>query len=72
MTANDIRRRFRQLMDGVVSENMRLCGTTYHINWGISLTHLQSLASEYEQDMHVIMERQCPGIAYHGIDAHAP
>ena len=56
MTANDIRRRFRQLMDGVVSENMRLCGTTYHINWGISLTHLQSLASEYEQDMHVALE----------------
>ena len=35
---------------------MRLCGTTYHINWGISLTHLQSLASEYEQDMHVALE----------------
>lgn len=55
-TANNIRRRFRTRMDGVISENMRNKGVCYHINWGISLMHLRDLASDYEQDKSVAEE----------------
>lgn len=54
--AKEIRSRFRSLMDGVVSENMRNSGAQYHINWGVSLMHIKDLAKDYEQDLHVALE----------------
>ncbi len=55
-TARDIRSRFRSLMDGVVSENMRNSGASYRINWGVSLMHIKDLAKDYEPDFHVALE----------------
>ena len=55
-TAKQIRARFRTRMDGVISQNMRLMGAQYHINWGISLMHLQDLAKDYTPDMHVALD----------------
>lgn len=49
-TANEIRRQFRLLMNGVASQSMRDKGTAYHINWGIQLPQLISLAGEYEKN----------------------
>lgn len=49
-TANDIRRAFRLLMNGVASQSMRQKGSTYHVNWGIQLPQLKEMAAQYEQD----------------------
>lgn len=54
--AREIRRSFRSLMDGVVSQNMREKGVAYHVNWGISLKHLKELSEEFEPDFHVALE----------------
>ncbi|MCM1079311.1 MAG: DNA alkylation repair protein [Bacteroidales bacterium] len=54
--AREIRSRFRSLMDGVVSENMRNIGAQYHVNWGVSLLHLKDLAKDYAPDLHVSLE----------------
>lgn len=55
-TARNIRRKFRTLMSGPTSESMRDKGLDYHVNWGISLPHLQELSKEFTQDIHVAME----------------
>ncbi|MBR4388851.1 MAG: DNA alkylation repair protein [Prevotella sp.] len=49
-TANEIRQQFRLLMNGVASQSMRDKGTAYHVNWGIQLPQLISLAAEYEKN----------------------
>ena len=54
--AKEIRSRFRSLMDGVVSENMRNSGVQYHINWGVSVMHIKDLAKDYKPDLHVALE----------------
>ena len=48
--ANDIRRQFRSLMNGVASQSMREKGTVYHINWGIQLPQLQKMAAQYQKN----------------------
>ena len=55
-TANEIRRSFRALMNGIVSQNMRSYGSEYRINWGVSLMHLREMAAEYAPDSNVAQE----------------
>ena len=50
MSAQDIRKQFRLLMNGVTAQSLREKGMDYHVNWGASLGHLRELASEYEKD----------------------
>ena len=56
MTAQDIRRQFRLLMNGVTAQSLREKGMDYHVNWGASLGHLRELASEYEKDYDTAVE----------------
>ncbi len=46
----EIKQSFRLLMNGVSSHSMREKGLDYHLNWGVSLPHLQEMASEYGKD----------------------
>lgn len=46
----EIKRSFRLYMNGVTSQSMREKGAEYHINWGVSLQHLQEMATEYGKD----------------------
>lgn len=48
--AQEIRRQFRLLMNGVTAQSLREKGMDYHVNWGASLGHLRELAGEYEKD----------------------
>ena len=52
----EIKRSFRLLMNGVASRQMRASGLDYHLNWGVTLTDLKAMASQYEQDEHLAME----------------
>lgn len=45
-----IKRSFRSMMNGPVSNSMREKGADYKINWGVSLTQLQKMADEYGKD----------------------
>ncbi len=56
MTAQDIRRQFRLLMNGVTAQSLREKGMDYHLNWGASLGHLQELAGEYGKDYDTAIE----------------
>lgn len=42
----DIKRSFRQMMDGKVAQSMRDKGMTYHLNWGATLPRLREMANE--------------------------
>lgn len=46
----EIKRSFRLLMNGPVSQSMREKGMDYKLNWGVSLPHLQEVAREYGKD----------------------
>lgn len=46
-TVKEIKRSFRLLMNGVVSQSMRQKGVDYKINWGVSLPDLQKMAQQY-------------------------
>lgn len=46
----EIKRSFRLLMNGPVSQSMREKGMNYKLNWGVSLPHLQEVAREYGKD----------------------
>ena len=46
----EIKRSFRLLMNGPVSQSMREKGMDYKLNWGVSLPHLQEMALEYGKD----------------------
>lgn len=46
----EIKQSFRLRMNGVSSHSMREKGLDYHLNWGVSLPHLQEMAAEYEKD----------------------
>lgn len=50
MSAQDIRKQFRLLMNGVTAQSQREKGMDYHVNWGASLGHLRELAGEYGKD----------------------
>lgn len=49
-TVKDIKRSFREVMNGVTAQSMRDKGTHYKINWGASLQHLREMATEYGKD----------------------
>ena len=49
-TLQDIKSRFRLMMNGVASKSMRDKGMGYKINWGIGLPELKQLAAEYGKD----------------------
>jgi 3-methyladenine DNA glycosylase AlkD len=42
----EIKRSFRQMMDGAVAQSMREKGVDYHLNWGATLPRLRSKADE--------------------------
>ncbi len=42
----DIKRSFRQMMDGAVAQSMREKGVDYHLNWGATLPRLRAKADE--------------------------
>lgn len=42
----DIKRSFRQMMDGQVAQSMRDKGMDYHLNWGATLPRLREMADE--------------------------
>ena len=46
----EIKRSFRLLMNGPVSQSMREKGMDYKLNWGVSRPHLQEMAREYGKD----------------------
>ena len=46
----EIKRSFRLLMNGPVSQSMREKGMDYKLNWGVPLPHLQEVAREYGKD----------------------
>lgn len=56
MTAQNIRRQFRLLMNGVTAQSLREKGMDYHVNWGASLGHLRELADEYQKDYDTAVE----------------
>ena len=53
--AKEIRQQFRLLMNGVTAQSLREKGQDYHVNWGASLGHLKTLASEYDKDRDTAM-----------------
>lgn len=46
----EIKRAFREVMNGVTASSMRQKGLEYKINWGASLVHLKAMANEFGQD----------------------
>ncbi len=48
--AKEIKRSFRLMMNGVVSQSMRDKGSDYHVNWGASLPMLKDKARDTGQD----------------------
>ena len=42
----EIKRSFRQMMDGAVAQSMREKGVDYHLNWGATLPRLRAKADE--------------------------
>lgn len=42
----EIKRSFRQMMDGAVAQSMRDKGVDYHLNWGATLSRLRAKADE--------------------------
>lgn len=46
----EIKRSFRLYMNGVTAQSMREKGVDYHLNWGVSLQHLQEMATQYGKD----------------------
>ena len=47
---NEIHRRFRLAMNGVVSSSMRSKGMPYKVNFGVSLPQLKQIAAQYQPD----------------------
>ena len=41
-----IKKSFRQMMDGATAQSMRKKGLDYHLNWGATLPRLQQMAAE--------------------------
>lgn len=47
----NIKRSFRLMMNGPVSQSMRSKGVDYKLNWGVPLPQLRQMATEYDKDM---------------------
>ncbi len=60
MTTEDkvrqIKQSFRMYMNGVTAQSISDKGCKYKISWGVSLQHLQEMASEYGQDSQLAIE----------------
>ena len=52
----EIKRSFRQMMDGATSASMRNKGLDYKLNWGASLVMLRNEAKEIGQDYQLAIE----------------
>ena len=46
----EIKRSFRQMMDGAVAQSMRDKGVNYKLNWGATLPRLREMADELRED----------------------
>jgi hypothetical protein len=44
----EIKQSFRLYMDGARAQSLREKGVQYHLNWGVSLGHLQEMSRDYE------------------------
>ena len=49
----EIKRSFRLMMNGPASQSMREKGVEYHLNWGVPLMELRTMAKELGQDYHL-------------------
>ena len=47
----EIKQSFRLYMNGVTAQSLRDKGVNYHLNWGVSLQHLQEMAAEIKADL---------------------
>ena len=47
----EIKQSFRLYMNGVTAKSLRDKGVNYHLNWGVSLQHLQEMAAEIKADL---------------------
>ena len=52
----EIKQSFRQLMNGEASRQMRERGLGYHLNWGVAINDLITMAGQYEKDDHLAIE----------------
>lgn len=55
-TLKDIKKELRANMNGVASKYMRENGLAYHVNWGIELPRLQSIAREFTPNHEVAQQ----------------
>ena len=47
----EIKQSFRLYMNGVTAQSLRDKGVNYHLNWGVSLQHLQEMTAEIKEDL---------------------
>ena len=52
----EIKQSFRLYMNGVTAQSLRDKGVNYHLNWGVSLQHLQEMAAEIKAEGHTPAE----------------
>lgn len=52
----EIKQSFRLYMNGVTAQSLRDKGVNYHLNWGVSLQHLQEMAAEIKAEAHTPAE----------------
>lgn len=52
----EIKQSFRLYMNGVTAKSLRDKGLNYHLNWGVSLQHLQEMAAEIKAEGHTPAE----------------
>ncbi len=49
-TINQLTARILKIRNGEIREQMQRAGTAYKKNWGVSVVHLENIASELERD----------------------
>lgn len=52
----EIKQSFRLYMNGVTAQSLRDKGVNYHLNWGVSLQHLQEMTAEIKTEGHTPAE----------------
>lgn len=52
----EIKQSFRLYMNGVTAQSLRDKGVNYHLNWGVSLQHLQEMTAEIKTEGHTPVE----------------
>lgn len=50
MTIQEVKQSFRLYMNGVAAQSMREKGLAYKLIWGVSIQHLQEMATEIGED----------------------